>query len=79
MAKGEIIIKESNCRGCGYCEEFCKPGCITMCEDKVSPLGFILPVFSTPDNCNACGVCGMMCPHFAIEVYKFIESEAAEG
>ena len=75
MAKGEITIKEGNCRGCGYCQEFCKRECIVMSQDKFTPLGFILPVVSTPDKCNACGICAMMCPHYAIEVYKYIEHE----
>jgi len=77
MAKGEIVINENNCRGCGFCEEFCKQGCITMSKDKITPLGFILPVFSNPDGCTACTICAKMCPHYAIEVYKFIESKAS--
>ncbi|MBI4619921.1 MAG: 4Fe-4S binding protein [Desulfobacterales bacterium] len=74
MARGEIIINDNNCRGCGYCQGFCKRGCIVMSEDKFTPLGYILPILADSDRCNACGVCGQMCPHFAIEVYKFIES-----
>ncbi|MFH1625586.1 MAG: ferredoxin family protein [Pseudomonadota bacterium] len=74
MARGEIVINENNCRGCGYCQGFCKRECIVMSEDRFSPLGYILPVVAKPDKCNACGVCGWMCPHYAIEVYKFIDS-----
>ncbi len=72
MAKGEIAIKENNCRGCGYCQRFCKPECIVMSEDKLSSLGYILPVVVNPDECTACGICGRMCPHYAIEVYKYV-------
>ena len=43
-----------------------------------TPQGYLLPVFSDPDRCNACGICEWMCPHFAIEVYKLVESEAAK-
>lgn len=73
MARGEIIINENNCRGCGYCQEFCKRECIVMSEDKFTPLGYILPIVANPDKCNACGFCGRMCPQFAIEVYKYVE------
>ncbi|MDY6854005.1 MAG: 4Fe-4S binding protein [Thermodesulfobacteriota bacterium] len=74
MAKGEMIIDDNKCRGCGYCVLFCKQECIVMSEDRFTPLGYLLPVVSEPDKCNACGVCGMMCPHYAVEVYKFIEN-----
>ena len=73
MAKGEITINENNCRGCGYCQVICKQECIIMAEDKFSPLGYILPLVVRPDDCTACGFCGKMCPHFAIEVYKYVD------
>ena len=74
MAKGEIVINEANCCGCGYCQEFCKRGCIILPGDRFSPQGYLLPVFAHPDKCNACGICGWMCPHLAIEVYKYVGS-----
>jgi len=74
MARGEIVINENNCRGCGYCQGFCKRECILMSKDKFTPLGYMLPIIANADKCNACGICGQMCPHFAIEVYKFIEN-----
>jgi len=78
MAKGEIEINEELCRGCGYCEMFCKKGCIEM-TSKLSPLGLPIPAIVKPDDCIACGFCGWMCPHVAIEVYKYIEAEASTG
>jgi len=73
MAKGEIVINESNCRGCGYCQEFCSQGCIEMAKDRFTPLGYILPEVANPADCNGCGICGRMCPHYAIEVFRIIE------
>jgi len=75
MAKGEIVINEANCRGCGFCQEFCSLGCIVIPGNRFSPQGYLLPVFASPDRCNACGVCAWMCPHMAIEVYKYVESK----
>ena len=77
MAKGEIVINEQLCQGCGYCTKFCPRGCIEISKDKFSPLGQLLPVFINPETCNGCGICGWMCPDFAIEVYKYVESPAA--
>ncbi len=79
MAKGEIVIKDAMCFGCGYCQKFCARGCIAIRGDKFTPQGYLLPDFANPDNCNACGICEQMCPHFAIEVYKYVESETVKS
>ena len=73
-AKGEIAINEANCRGCGFCEKFCVQGCIVISGDKFSPQGYLIPVFAHPERCTACGFCGWMCPHFAVDVYKYVEA-----
>lgn len=75
MQKGEIIIDEKYCKGCGYCTSFCSRNCLVMSGNKVNNLGYILPVFSEPAKCNGCGICGWLCPALAIEVYKYTGSE----
>ena len=77
MAKGEIVISSALCLGCGYCVEFCPKGCIVVAGDKFSSQGAMVPTFVEAEKCTACGICGWMCPHFAIEVYKYVEAEAA--
>ena len=79
MDKGVITIDESNCRGCGYCEEFCSRAVIEMSKDRFTAAGYMLPVFAHPEKCNACGICGQMCPHMAIEVYKYSGKETSVG
>ena len=76
MAKGEIVINEKLCKGCGLCIEFCSRGCIAFAEGKLSAMGLPLASFAVPEKCNACGICGWMCPDFAIEVYKYVEAPA---
>ena len=71
--RGEIVIDEKACKGCGYCAYFCKRGCIEIKGNKVSPQGYLIPEFVNPDRCTACAVCAWMCPAFAIEVYKYEE------
>jgi 2-oxoglutarate ferredoxin oxidoreductase subunit delta len=75
MAKGEIVVDEKTCKGCGYCEKFCSRGCIDIPGDRFTPRGYLLPVVVRPDRCSACGICSWMCPRFAIEVYKYVEAE----
>jgi 2-oxoglutarate ferredoxin oxidoreductase subunit delta len=76
MAKGEIVINETLCKGCGYCVKFCSRGCIEITGGKFTPQGYLLPAFIKQEKCNACCVCAWMCPDFAIEVYKYVEEEA---
>ena len=72
MAKGEVVIKESKCLGCGYCVEFCSQGCLAITGEKVSPEGYLLPVLVAPEKCTGCGICSWMCPSFAIDVYQIV-------
>ena len=74
MAKGEIVINEAFCKGCGYCVEFCSRGCIIM-GDRINSQGYIVAQFTQPEKCNACQVCAWMCPDSAIEVYQYVREE----
>jgi len=67
-AKGEVILIGQQCKGCHLCVHFCAKGCLSV-TDKLSPQGISVPLFA-PAKCNGCGICGRMCPDFAIEVYK---------
>ena len=79
MVKGEIIIDEKSCKGCSYCAKFCAHGCIVISGERFTPQWYPLPTFVNHDKCNACGICGWMCPEFAIEVYKYVEKEATSA
>lgn len=70
-AKGEIVIREGECEGCGYCVEFCPTRAIMRSKDNFTFMGYLKPVFAYPEKCTACLVCYWMCPHNAIEVYKY--------
>lgn len=76
--KGEIVIDEGTCLGCGYCELFCPKGCIELSKEKFNPIGYPLAVFSKPEECTACGSCAIMCPQFAIEAYLLVDGVESE-
>lgn len=73
MAKGEVLISEEHCKGCGYCAEFCSRDCIEISKDNFNAQGFPVAVFVRPEKCNVCGICVWMCPSFAVETYKLVE------
>jgi indolepyruvate ferredoxin oxidoreductase beta subunit len=75
MAKGEIVVDERACKACGICVVQCKPGCISLDKERIGPRGTPVAYASGPEKCTGCGVCGWLCPDYAIEVYKLIESE----
>jgi len=70
MERGEVIINNDFCMGCGYCVEFFQKGSLKMADDNFSSQGLPIVEFNDPESCSACGRCVWMCPHFAIEVYK---------
>ncbi len=70
--KGEVVIDEETCLGCGYCELFCPKGCIEISKEKFNNLGYPPAIVTAPEKCNACGSCSTMCPQFAIEVYLLV-------
>ncbi len=78
MAKGEIVILEQLCKGCGLCTELCPTDCIAIRGDKFSGWGYPLPVVVRSEDCTGCAICGTMCPEFAIEVYKYSDEAATK-
>lgn len=79
MAKGDIVIDELGCTGCGYCVHFCVLECIVIPEGSFTSKGYPLPVFADSARCTGCGVCGWMCPQRAIEVYRYTEEKRRQG
>ena len=71
MAKGEITINEMMCQGCGFCVQYCPSNCVAFVGEKMSARGYLVPTLAKPEDCTGCAICGWMCPHMAIEVYKF--------
>jgi len=64
-----IEIKKERCKSCELCISFCNRKCLKVGE-KVNANGFFVVRLAEADGCNACGLCAMMCPDNAIEVYK---------
>ena len=61
--KGEILIDEAKCTGCGLCVSVCKDFSLTIVAGKASVSN--TSVF----GCIGCGHCMAICPEGAIEIH----------
>jgi len=75
-ARGEIVIIEDRCKGCGFCVEYC-PNDVLELSDKFNSMGYHQPVVVNKEDCVDCGFCQMICPDFAI-FSEEIKSESEE-
>jgi len=76
-AKGELIIIEDRCKGCGFCVEYC-PNAVLKISESFNSKGYHPPEVVDEDDCRYCGFCQLVCPDFAIFTVEK-ESEVVEG
>lgn len=65
----KIFISVKYCKGCLICVESC-PQKVLKASADITAKGYTLPVAVKPEKCNACGICEIVCPDFAIGVEK---------
>jgi len=65
----EIHIIRDQCKGCGYCIEFC-PKNVLEKSNELNKLGVHFPVAARPEECVICGFCSSVCPELAIFVFE---------
>jgi 2-oxoglutarate ferredoxin oxidoreductase subunit delta len=64
-----IEVKQEWCKGCKICVE--------ACNRQVLEMKGLYPEVINIDACNACGMCEVLCPDFAITVDK-VEAAVAK-
>jgi len=69
QVKGSITIDGELCKGCQLCIEFCNRDSICL-QTKVNAAGYVPATPKNDGSCNGCGVCAIVCPEVAIEVYR---------
>jgi 2-oxoglutarate ferredoxin oxidoreductase subunit delta len=73
--KAEIHIIKDQCKGCGYCIEFC-PKKVLGESQEINAMGVHPPAVLDENNCIVCGFCTSVCPDFAIFVVEKQSKEA---
>ncbi|MFQ6114132.1 MAG: ferredoxin family protein [bacterium] len=67
VPRGVIHITESQCKGCGFCVEYC-PKDVLELSDGYNAKGYHPPVVVKENECVHCQLCEIICPEFAIFV-----------
>lgn len=65
LPRGEILVINERCKGCGFCVEYCPRDVLELSADFNSK-GYHPPVAKRIDHCTTCGLCEALCPEFAI-------------
>ncbi len=74
--KADIHIVVDQCKGCGYCIEYC-PRKVLEESNEINARGVHPPRIADEDQCILCKFCTTICPDFAIFVVeKKTEKEA---
>jgi 2-oxoglutarate ferredoxin oxidoreductase subunit delta len=69
LPKAEIHIIKDQCKGCGFCIQFC-PKKVLEESDEINARGVHPPRVVDEDKCIVCGFCTSVCPDFAIFVLE---------
>jgi 2-oxoglutarate ferredoxin oxidoreductase subunit delta len=65
--RAEIYLITDECKGCGYCIEFCPKKVLEESQD-INARGVHPPRIVDESKCALCGFCTAVCPDFAIYV-----------
>jgi 2-oxoglutarate ferredoxin oxidoreductase subunit delta len=68
-ARAEIHLIKDECKGCGYCIEFC-PMKVLEESDEINARGVHPPRIVDESKCAICSFCSVICPDFAIFVVE---------
>ena len=75
LPKAQIHIITDQCKGCGFCIQFC-PKKVLEESEEINARGVHPPKVVDEDKCIMCGFCTAVCPDFAIFV---VEKPCEEG
>ena len=65
----KIKIHEELCKSCQFCVSFC-PKKVLAIGNKTNGKGYQYAVIVNGDACVGCGICAVMCPDAAIDLYR---------
>ena len=69
--RGVTFLKTEQCKGCGFCIEFCPTGALDF-STEFNKKGYHYPVMVHDESCNGCDLCGLYCPDFAFFAKRYV-------
>ena len=63
--RGDLVIFDERCKGCGFCVEYC-PRDVLALSGRFNRKGYHPPEVLRTGECVNCSLCEMICPEFAI-------------
>lgn len=66
--RGNVVIVDDRCKGCGFCVEYCPRDVLVLSKD-FNRKGYHPPRAVRSGDCINCNLCEMICPEFAIFSY----------
>jgi 2-oxoglutarate ferredoxin oxidoreductase subunit delta len=76
--KAEIHLVKDQCKGCGYCIEFC-PRKVFEESDEINARGVHPPRIVDETKCTLCRFCTTICPDFAVYVVEKQSEETSRA
>lgn len=70
----QIQVLRERCKGCRFCIEFC-PQHVLRESPELNRKGYHPVCADADNNCLNCGLCGLICPEFAIYVTPLEEEQ----
>jgi 2-oxoglutarate ferredoxin oxidoreductase subunit delta len=76
--KGQIHVHRDQCKGCGFCVEYC-PRDVLELSEEFNKKGYHPPRIKNEEECCYCQLCEAICPEFSIFVTLKSEEEEVEN
>lgn len=76
--EADIHLVKDECKGCGFCIEFC-PKKVLEESEEINARGVHPPKVADQSKCKLCGFCTAVCPDFAIFVMEKSSDEVAKN
>jgi len=77
MAKGHVLIREDQCKGCSLCVTACPQQVILINNERLNARGYHPAQYVDPEGkCTGCALCAVVCPDVCLTVHKYLPASS---
>ena len=71
MAKGHVVIREDQCKGCTLCVTACPQQVLVINTELLNARGYHPAQYVDPEGkCTGCALCAVVCPDVCFTVFR---------